>query len=58
MNYIKRKLNKWFGWFENKRIKPEDIIDPNLYDTLRQINYEVEKLYENLNKLRDELYKG
>ena len=58
MNYIKRKLNKWFGWFKSEKIKPEDIFDPNLYGTLKQINYEVEKLCENLNILRDELHKS
>ena len=55
MNYIKAKLNECFGWFGDNRIKPEDIIDPRVLITMKEINYEVNKLIENLKKLRDEL---
>lgn len=58
MNYLKHKLNKLFGWFKDNRIKSSDIIDPSVIKAIKEINYELPKLIENLKKLKDELQKS
>lgn len=55
MNYLKRKLNKWFGWFNDNRLKVDDIIDPSVFKAIKELDEHLPKVIDNLNKLRNEL---
>lgn len=52
MNYFKRKLNQWFGWFNNK-VKASDIIDPKFSKDLQRIIYLLKEVNKGLDEFNE-----